>query len=121
MRRAYTWMSVALVATAMLGCAGSGEKKAAVSKPAMSFSSAERDLIAGYYGALRPATQALQGAVKVGDRLAPGSRPQKLPSDLHSKLKALPEPYTWYALGADVILVNRESHEIMDVIPQVVR
>lgn len=43
----------------------------------------------------------------------------KLPTDLDGKLPSLPAPHTRLVLGADVILVNRDTHEILDVIPQV--
>jgi hypothetical protein len=111
-------MSALIIASQLCGCAGSGEKKAAATTPAMSFSNAERDLILAYYGrkANPPAGPA---TAKIGTRIEPGSRPQHLPSDLHSQLKVLPEPYTWYVLGTDVVLVNRNTHEILDVVPGV--
>jgi hypothetical protein len=102
----------------MLGCAGSGEKQVASSAaPAMSFSSAERDTITKFYGRT---AEAVPTSAKVGSKIEPGTRPQHLPSDLHSRLKTLPEPYTWYVLGHDVVLVNRNTHEILDVVPSVV-
>lgn len=118
MRRVALVLSAVFITTAMLGCAGSGKKQAAATTPAMSFSSAERDLIVKYYGRERAQPTAVATA-KIGSRVEPGSRPMKLPSDLHSKLKTLPDPYTWYILGTDVVLVNRNTHEILDVIPQV--
>ena len=118
MRRARLVLSVCLVTGLLIGCAGSAIKQVAAAKPAIAFSAADRDIIGHYYGA-RPGVPAAQAAVKIGDLLQPGSRPQKLPSDLHSRLKGLPDQYTWYVLGADVLLVNRDTHEILDVIPQV--
>ena len=53
--------------------------------------------------------------------LDPGQRPAPLPSALNAKLTHLPAPYTRYILGADVVLVNRDTHAILDVIPQIVR
>lgn len=120
MRRARFFLSVCLASGLLVGCASSTNKQVAVTKPAVAFSAADREIIANYYGA-RPSAAAPQAAVKTGDRLQPGSRPQKLPSDLHSRLKSLADPYTWYVLGADVLLVNRDTHEILDVIPQVAR
>jgi hypothetical protein len=121
MRRARLLLSVLVASGVMLGCAGSASKQVAAVKPAVAFSPADRELISNYYGAASPGTRSAVAAVNVGDRLQSGSRPQKLPSDLHSRLKAVPDPYTWYVLGADVVLVNRDTHEIMDVIPQVAR
>lgn len=106
-----------VVAAMLLGCAGSGDKQvAAPAVSGMSFSSAERDTIMKFYG--RKA-EAMPNSAKVGGKIEPGSRPQHLPSDLHSRLKALPDPYTWYILGHDVVLVNRNTHEILDVVPSV--
>lgn len=121
MRRARHLLSMLLASGVLLGCAGASSKQVAAVKPAMAFSTAEREVISNFYGAARPGATSPVAAVKIGDRLQPGSRPQKLPSDLHSRLKAVPDPYTWYVLGADVLLVNRDTHEIMDVVPQVVR
>jgi hypothetical protein len=110
-------LSAALAATTLIGCAGSGDgKQVAAAAPAMSFSSADRDTIVKYYG--RQA-EAMPTSAKVGTKIEPGARPQHLPSDLHSRLKAVPEPYTWYVLGHDVVLVNRNTHEILDVVPSV--
>jgi hypothetical protein len=116
MRGSVLLLSAALAATALWGCAGSGDKQVAASAPAVSFSDAERDTIMKFYG--RKA-EAMPNSAKVGGKIEPGSRPQHLPSDLHSRLKAVPEPYTWYVLGHDVVLVNRNTHEILDVVPSV--
>lgn len=117
MRGSVLILSAALAATTLFGCAGSGDKQVAASASAMSFSAAERDTIMKFYG--RKA-EAVPTSAKVGAKIEPGARPQHLPSDLHSRLKALPEPYTWYVLGHDVVLVNRNTHEILDVVPSVV-
>jgi hypothetical protein len=119
MSSANGYMVAALAAVALLGCAGSGDKQVAAPKASVAFTSAERDTIRNYYGA--QGTAAASGSIKIGDRVTPGSRPQHLPSELHSRLKPLPDPYTWYVLGADIVLVDRNSHEVMDVVPQVVR
>ena len=86
------------------------------------FSAAERKVIEGYYlqsRALMPASQIPAQRAKVGDTMDSGQRPNKLPTDLAKLLPDLPEPYTRLTLGADVVLVNRNSHAILDVIPQV--
>lgn len=117
MRGKIVLLSAAVTAAMLLGCAGSGDKQvAAPAASGVSFSSAERDTIMKFYG--RNA-EAMPSSAKVGSRIEPGARPQHLPSDLHSKLKALPDPYTWYVLGHDVVLVNRNTHEILDVVPSV--
>jgi hypothetical protein len=87
----------------------------------MRFSDAERKKIVDFYtpagGRGRSGPVPAQRA-KVGDLLDSGQRPSKLPVDLAKLLPDLPEPYTRLILGADVILVNRNSHAILDVIPQ---
>ncbi|OYY94785.1 MAG: hypothetical protein B7Y41_04230 [Hydrogenophilales bacterium 28-61-23] len=103
--------------------AGCATKK--VSPPDTSglrFSEAERKMIVDYYSAARalmPATTIPAQRAKAGDVLDSGQRPNKLPIDLAKLLPDLPDPYTRLTLGADVVLVNRNSHTILDVIPQV--
>lgn len=109
-----------LPAIALLGCASKGSQE---SEPAsaMRFSEAERKTITSYYqqqGQPRVATLAPSRA-RVGGKLMSGERPNKLPTNLDAKLPALPAPYTRLVLGNDVILVNRDSHDIHDIIPQV--
>jgi hypothetical protein len=88
----------------------------------MRFSDAERQKIVAFYaqagGRTSSGTLPAQRA-KVGDLLDSGQRPNKLPVDLAKLLPDLPEPYTRLILGADVVLVNRNSHAILDVIPQI--
>lgn len=88
----------------------------------MRFSDAERKKIVDFYGKASGSTSS--GALpaqraKAGDLLDSGQRPNKLPVDLAKLLPDLPEPYTRLVLGADVVLVNRNSHAILDVIPQI--
>ena len=86
------------------------------------FSEAERTTITRFYtpaaGRL-PSDKAPKQLAKVGDVLDSGQRPNKLPIDLAKLLPDLPQPYTRLSLGADVVLVNRDTHAIVDVIPQV--
>ena len=86
----------------------------------MRFSDAERKKIVDFFGQAsgKPGALPAQRA-KVGDLLDSGQRPNKLPVDLAKLLPDLPEPYTRLILGADVVLVNRNSHAILDVIPQI--
>lgn len=86
------------------------------------FSEADRKAIMGYYsqaGGRLPTGAIPAQRAKAGDVLDSGQRPNKLPTDLAKLLPDLPEPYTRLTLGADVVLVNRNSHAILDVIPQV--
>lgn len=109
-------------ALALVGCAGAGKAPQAASG-GMMFSEAERRLITEYFArerALRPNQPAPPQSAKPGDKLVSGSRPSHLPDALKARLGHLPDPYTRLVLGADVILVNRDTHDIADVIPQVV-
>lgn len=86
------------------------------------FSDAERKKISDFYAQAggRQASGSLPAQrAKAGDLLGSGQRPNKLPVDLAKLLPDLPEPYARLILGADVVLVNRNSHAILDVIPQV--
>lgn len=120
-RRAFVRLipAAALVAT-LFGCASQGENKPAA--PAgITFGAADRAAILSYYGrgAGSPRQDAPPQRAMPGGVLPSGERPAKLPTDLDARLSRLPDPYTRLTLGADVILVNRDTHAILDVIPQV--
>jgi hypothetical protein len=119
-RRAFLIYSGVLAAFVLAGCAGQATQTGDAS--GMRFSDAERKLIIGFYeqqGARKPGRQMPSQRIKVGDKLDSGQRPNLLPDELKKQLSYLPEPYTRLTLGADVILVNRNTHDILDVIPQV--
>ncbi len=106
-------------AIALLGCATQSQQQP--QPPGVRFSDAERNIITNYYrqqGQPRVSTSA-KSRVGIGDKLISGERPNKLPTALDAQLPGLPDPYTRLVLGADVILVNRNSHDIVDVIPQI--
>lgn len=114
-RRTFVAVIPALI---LLGCASPGSDKPAAAT-GHKFSDAERKLITDYYNARRlTAAKPAQG-VKPGDKLMTGSRPSHLPNDLKDRLSHLPEPFTRLVLGADVILLNRDTHDILDVVSQV--
>ena len=111
--------AAALVGT-VFGCASQADNKPAA-PTGIKFNEKDRAAILAYYGrgAGSPQqTPPLQRAMP-GGVLPSGERPAKLPTDLDARLSALPDPYTRLTLGADVILVNRNTHEILDVIPQI--
>ncbi len=88
----------------------------------MQFSEAERKVILNYYAQAggRTATGSIPAQrARAGELLDSGQRPNKLPVELAKRLPDLPNPYTRLILGADVLLVNRDSHAILDVIPQI--
>jgi len=105
-------------AIALFGCASKGQEKS-VDQSGVRFSEAERKIIMGYYPRSVGAQDNPKARVNVGDKLMSGVRPNKLPTSLDAQLPTLPAPYARLALGADVILVNRDTHDILDVIPQV--
>jgi hypothetical protein len=119
-RRAFLISSASLAALALAGCAGQATR--AVDTSGMRFSDAERKLIVGFYeqqGALMAAREKPAQRVKAGDKLDSGQRPNRLPDELNKLLPYLPDPYTRLTLGGDVILVNRNTHDVLDVIPQI--
>lgn len=110
--------SLMLAALLLSGCAASPPPVAA--DKGIGFSAAERERIERYYAEARrgPAT-APAALFRPGDKLESGARPQPLPGALKVMLPDLAEPYTRLIVGADVLLVNRRSHDIVDVIPAV--
>ncbi len=113
-RRAFICLAPAL---ALAGCA-TGSATSGGPK----FSEAERKAITEYYAqqrALKPSGEKPAQGVRPGDKLAPGLRPGTLPGNLETRLPTLAAPHSRLVLGADVILVNRDTLDILDVIPQV--
>ncbi len=108
-------------AALLAGCASQGDKSAAGGgdSSGMKFSASDRAAVEAYYG--KPSGTLPPQSAKVGDVLPPGQRPAKLPGKLLSKLPDLPAPYTRYVVGNDIVLVNRDTHVVLDVMPQVVR
>jgi len=109
-----------LASLLITGCAT--KTPSATESSGLRFSEADRKTITGYYsqtGGRAPTGVIPAQRAKVGDVLDSGQRPNKLPTDLAKLLPDLPEPYTRLTLDADVVLVNRNSHAILDVIPQV--
>lgn len=113
-RRDFLFMTAAAL---LAGCAGQGTTQS-MDSSGMRFSESERKIIEAFYGG-QPRGPVPAQRAKPGDVLDSGQRPAKLPTELLAKLPDLPAPYTRYTLGADVILVNRDSHVIADVIPQI--
>ena len=109
-----------MAATLLAGCASRAPATAerAEPTPGPTFSETERKIIEAFYG--KPSGPLAASSAKPGNVLDSGLRPAKLPSDLLARLPDLPAPYTRYILGADVVLVNRDTHAILDVIPQIV-
>lgn len=85
----------------------------------MALSSADRTKIESWYGDRLAAAPIV--SLKAGDRLQSGARLQPLPSGLKVTLSDLLPPYTHFVADADLILVDRNTHVIADVVPGVVR
>jgi hypothetical protein len=112
-------ISLAMLALLLGACAGAPQKAAA---PTMAFTDQERATIMKYYADQRarmPARDKPAAQYKAGDKLQSGMRPTKLPNELSDMLSGLASPYTRLVAGGDVILVNRDTHDIADVVPQV--
>lgn len=112
----------ALPALLVMGCASTGTSKESSAAGGPVFSEAERKLITDYFSndrALDPVRPKPPQRVKPGDKLDSGQRPTRLPDPLDKQLPYMADPHTRLLLGADVILVNRNTHDILDVIPQV--
>lgn len=109
-----------LPAIALLGCASQASAPAANAEGPR-FSEADIKRITAYYEQNRRGPKPAMPAQRAtpGSKLIAGERPSKLPTNLDAQLAALPDPYTRLVLGADVILVNRNTHDISDVIAQI--
>lgn len=120
-RRNFLGLAAALSMLTLAGCASDGATKPADAS-GMRFTDAERKQIMDFYalqGARKPGRVQPAARVNIGDKLDSGQRPTRLPDDLDKRLPYLTEPYTRLILGADILLVNRNTHDILDVIPQV--
>ncbi|MEW6676788.1 MAG: hypothetical protein AB1421_02610 [Pseudomonadota bacterium] len=109
-----------LSVVALMGCAGKGTSTGTVPAGPL-FSEAERKRILDYYARERrgPGREQPAQRARIGDVLDSGQRPARLPDALDKSLPYLPDPHARLVLGADVILVNRQTHVISDVISQV--
>jgi len=114
-RREFLFMTAAAL---LAGCASQGGTTSSDAS-GMMFTEKERGIIEAYYG--KPSGPLPAQRAKAGEMLDSGQRPMPLPSNLNAKLPHLPSPYTRYILGSDVVLVNRDTHVILDVVPQIVR
>lgn len=118
-RRTFLRQSAALIPALILaGCAG---QSAAPQSQAPRFSEAERRAITDFYAKQRgrgPIEVPAQ-TVKPGSKLGQGPRRRRLPRELEDGLPALVAPYLRLIVGADVALVNTDTDDILDVIPQV--
>jgi hypothetical protein len=96
----------------------------------------ERRIILEYYGYGRPAKGLPPGLAKRGGKLPPGlqkhldkngrlppglqKRLEPLPADLDHRLPRLPEIWERVILERDVILIDRRTSRILDIIENVI-
>jgi hypothetical protein len=96
----------------------------------------ERRIIQEYYGPGRPAKGLPPGLAKRGGKLPPGlqkhldrngrlppglqKRLEPLPADLDRRLPRLPEIWERVILERDVILIDRTTNRILDIIENVI-
>lgn len=118
-RRSFLGHGSAVLAAMLLpGCAS---KPATGPAGAQRFGEAERKAIAEYFARQRgrgPVEVPAQ-TVMAGTKLGQGPRRRRLPRELEDTLPALAAPLLRLIVGADVVLVNTETDDILDVIPQV--
>jgi hypothetical protein len=117
-----------------LSCVGSSIA-AAKDRPAH-FLPEERRIIENYYRSAGPSKGLPPGLAKRGGKLPPGlqkhlekngtlppglqKRLEPLPRDLNSRLPRLPDSWERFILESDVILVDRRSNRILDIIENVI-
>jgi hypothetical protein len=105
-------------ALALLGCATEPSRQPS---GGLRFSEAERSRIGEYYTCQRgrgPIEIPAQ-TVKAGEKLTQGPRRRRLPRELEETLPPLSAPYMRLIVGADVVLVNTDTDDILDVIARV--
>lgn len=66
-------------------------------------------------------TAARRDPLLIRDRLPQGAAVRPLPSALDAKLPPLPNGYARVIVGRDIVLLERNSHTILDIMRDVVR
>lgn len=91
---------------------------------ALNFSERDRAAIAAYYRA-HPEKKTPPGLAKreklpsglaKRDKLPPGLQGRPLPRDLESRLTAVPAAYVRIVLGRDVLLMQRDTRLVLDIL-----
>ena len=88
------------------------------------FNDYERDQIYRYYRGKKPKRvppglarkNKLPPGLAKRDRLPPGLQGRYLPSDLQRRLRRLPDNYVRLKVGTDIVLMDRNTRVIFDVI-----
>lgn len=102
------------------------------SQVAVVFSTRDRDLIYDYYSrgrkhkrtppGLAKRSQLPPGLARQVERngtLPPGLQGRGLPGDLESRLSGLPEGFVRLIVGTDVVLMNKKTRVIVDIIKDI--
>ena len=93
------------------------------------FGARDRALIEDYYRKARNTNKTPPGLARReqlppglarGGRLPPGLQGRGLPSELETRLTALPSPYVRLVVGHDVVLMRRDTRVVLDVLYGVV-
>jgi hypothetical protein len=122
--------SVVLTALVVTGCAAhtvtSGrvvvrDDRAAVE---LHFSDRDRALIEEHYRVTKPKKvppglakrERLPPGLAKRDTLPPGLQGRLLPRELESRLAALPAAYARVIIGRDVVLMNRDTRVVLDIL-----
>lgn len=89
------------------------------------FSERDRALIERYYATHRKPKKTPPGLAKreqlppglaKRDRLPPGLQGRGLPGDLERQLSPLPSPYVRLVVGSDVVLMDRNTRILVDIV-----
>ena len=122
--------SVVLAALVVTGCAAhtvtSGrvvvrDDRAAVE---LHFSDRDRALIDEHYRATKPKKappglakrERLPPGLAKRDSLPPGLQGRSLPRELESRLAVLPAAYVRVIIGRDIVLMNRDTRVVLDIL-----
>ena len=79
------------------------------------FSNRDRQVIYDYYRGRKGQKKAPPGLAK-RDTLPPGLQGRVLPAVLEAQLTPLPQSYVRVTIGADVVLLNRDTRVVLDVV-----
>ena len=115
-------LMMTLVLPLLAGCATHVASSSAVvlqddSRPAHEgFSARDRQLILDYYQHHKPKEQGTPTGLVRRDVLPPALPSRQLPAALEAQLTPLPAGYTRLEVGSDVMLINRNSRVIIDII-----
>jgi hypothetical protein len=89
------------------------------------FSDRDRSLIEDYYREAQPAKKTPPGSARREElppglarhgKLPPGLQGRLLPRELESRLTVLPSAYARLLIGRDVVLIERDTRRVLDIL-----